>query len=155
MHPGACGARPPYRGRQRAWQSYCSLGVQAWREKEGARAIVVVAQLRVCSPLLQEERDHVEGIDGARLVRAKRARREDQDVEARCENLRDKRRVYPRLRRRGMSHKGISVPAKGHERVGTRLDPLRQRKHDTPVVGGSDANTGIDFLRGANAGPQQ
>ena len=59
------------------------LGIQARREKEGATAIVVVTQLRIRPALLQEERHHVEGILGERLVpngRAERTKTSKQDV---------------------------------------------------------------------------
>ena len=85
---------------------------------------MILAQLRIRTALLQEERHHVEGILGERLVCAKRPRREDQNIEAGCEDLRDERWVYPRLSRRGVPHEGVPIPTEGNECVDTWLDSL-------------------------------
>ena len=85
---------------------------------------MILAQLGICAALLKEDRHQVEGILREGLVSAKGPRREDQDIEARCKDLRDEWRVDPRLSRRGMAHKGIPAPTQGHERVDPRLDSL-------------------------------
>ena len=63
-------------------------GTVSLRKKEGTRAIMIFAELRVCAALLKEDRHHMEGILGEGLLRAKGPRREDQDIETRCEDLR-------------------------------------------------------------------
>ena len=61
-----------------------SLCIKARCEKEGARAIVILTELRICTALLKEEGHQVEDILCERLLSAKRPRREDQDIEAGC-----------------------------------------------------------------------
>ena len=63
--------------------SKASLCVQSRREEEGARAVMIFAELRVCAALLKEDRYHMEGVLGEGLLRAKGPRREDQDIETR------------------------------------------------------------------------
>ena len=70
--------------------SKASLCLQSRREEESARAVMIVAELRVCAALLKKDRHHMEGILGEGLLRAKGPRRKDQDIKARCEDLRDK-----------------------------------------------------------------
>ena len=103
--------------------SKASLCLQSRREEEGARAVVIVAELRVCAALLKEDRHHMEGILGEGLLRVKGPRREDQDIKARCEDL-NEWRVDARFGWWGMAHQGIPVPTQGHERVDPRLDSL-------------------------------
>ena len=85
---------------------------------------MILAKLRIRTAPLEEEGHQVEGILCEGLFRAKGPRREDQDIEARCEDLRDERRIDPHLGRRGVAHEGITIPAEGHERVDSWLDSL-------------------------------
>ena len=86
------------------------LRIQPRCEEEGTRAIVLGAQFRVCTALLQEDRHHLEGILCQWLLRAEGPRREDQDIETRCQDLRNKRWVYSRHSRWVMAHQGDSWP---------------------------------------------
>ena len=114
--------------------SKARLCIQSRCEEEGTRAIMIFAELRIRTALLQEDRHHMEGILCEGLLIAKGPRRKDQDIIARGEDLRDEWRVDPRFGRRGMAHHGVPVPTQGHKRVDARLDSLRQRQHDAPVM---------------------
>ena len=48
--------------------SKASLCLQSRREEESARAVMIVAELRVCAALLKEDRHHMEGILGEGLL---------------------------------------------------------------------------------------
>ena len=104
--------------------SKASLCVQAWREEEGARAVMLATEFRIGATLLEEEGHDLEGILCQGLFCAKGPRREDQDIKARREELRDEWWVYPRFSRRGMAHQGIPAPTHSHECVDPRLDTL-------------------------------
>ena len=57
------------------------LRIQPRREQQGTRAILLATEFRIGTALLEEDGHYLEGILCQRLLRAKRPRREQQDIE--------------------------------------------------------------------------
>ena len=93
------------------------LRIQPRREQQGTGAIVLATELRIGTALLEEDRHNLEGILCQGLFRAKRPRREQQDIETGRKDVSDKRRIHQRRGQRGVAYQCIPVPTHSHKCV--------------------------------------